>query len=358
MLPSVKIQNRSINGSQPCLIIAEAGVNHNGDISLAHRLIDSAAKAGVDAVKFQCFVTEELIIPTVPKANYQVKTTGLKENQFEMLKSLELDLHQHAELKKHCEDVGLIYICTPYDYPSVDILERIGVFSYKIASTDTTNIPFLRYIAGKGKPVFLSTGMSTLGEIEMAQDTLIQNGLSGKVILLHCTSEYPVPLNEVNLRAISTLQQAFRCPVGFSDHTPGIGASPWAIVLGACVIEKHFTLDRSMKGPDHCASIEPHELKALVHTVRDVEAALGDGIKRPMPSEIENKPLMQKSLVTLRFVRTGEIISILDLTAKRPGFGLPPSFIDMVIGKRAARDIPANSILSLAHIKWELGSEG
>lgn len=352
MIQPVRIGNRLVGPGQPCFVIAEAGVNHNGDIHLAHRLIDAAAEAGADAVKFQSFVTEELITPEVPKASYQVKTTGEPGSQHKMLKALELSADEQAELKAHCEQVGILYLCTPYENTSVDMLDRMGIAAFKIASTDTTNIPVLRHIASKGRPVILSTGMSTLGEVEQAVNTLRAEGLDDKIVILHCTSEYPAPVSEVNLRAILTMQQAFACPVGFSDHTPGMGASPWAVAVGASVIEKHFTLDRNMVGPDHRASLEPDELSTLVRTVRDVQTALGDGIKRPMPSELPNKPLMQKSLVARRSIRAGDTITSDDLTCKRPGSGLAPSWFDRVVGKRAAVDIPKDGVLTLSNVDW------
>ena len=351
-MDQIMLGDRPVGRNAPVLIIAEAGVNHNGDIHLAHRLIDVATEAGADAVKFQSFVTEELITAEAPKASYQVETTGDPGSQYKMLKALELSADEQTELKAHCEQVGILYLCTPYENTSVDMLDRMGVAAFKIASTDTTNIPFLRYIASRGCPVVLSTGMSTLGEVEQAVDTLRAGGLDGKIVILHCTSEYPAPVGEVNLRAILTMQQAFGCPVGFSDHTPGVGASPWAVAVGACVIEKHFTLDRHMVGPDHQASLEPSELSALVRIVRDVEAALGDGIKRPMPSELPNKPLMQKSLVARRSIRAGDTITSGDLTCKRPGFGLAPSWFDRVVGKRAAVDIPEGGVLTLSNVDW------
>jgi len=351
-MKKIEIAGRRVGVGHPCFIIAEAGVNHNGDMHLAHRLIDAATEAGADAVKFQSFVTEELLTPEAPKAGYQVETTGEPGSQYKMLKALELSANEQAELKAHCEQIGILYLCTPYENTSVDMLDRIGVAAFKIASTDTTNIPFLRYIATKWRPVILSTGMSTLGEVEQAVDTLRAGGLDGKILILHCTSEYPAPISEVNLRAILTLQQAFGCPVGFSDHTPGIGASPWAVAIGACAIEKHFTLDRNMVGPDHRASLEPDELAALVRTVRDVEAALGDGLKRPMPSEIRNKPIMQKSLVAKRTIRAGETITAEDLACKRPGFGLAPSWFERVVGKRAIVDIPKDGLLTMSSVDW------
>lgn len=352
MIKPVKIKDFMIGPGNPCFIIAEAGVNHNGDMKLAHKLIDAAAKAGADAVKFQSFVTEDLVTPEAQKANYQVETTGQNGGQFAMLKSLELSKDQQKELKSHCDEAGILYLCTPYEVKSADLLEEIGVAAYKIASTDTTNIPFLRYIARKGIPVILSTGMSSLGEVEEAVNELKLHGLNGKIIILQCTSEYPAPGNEINLRAMKTMELAFGCPVGFSDHTPGIGTSPWAVAVGACVIEKHFTLDRNMTGPDHPASIEPNELAELVRTIRDVEAALGDGIKRPMPSELPNKTRMQKSLVTTRSLAAGETIQEADLTCKRPGSGLPPKWFDKVVGKKVSRDIDRNSLITLIDIDW------
>lgn len=352
MIKPVKIKNFIIGPGNPCFIIAEAGVNHNGDMKLAHKLIDAAAEAGADAVKFQNFVTEDLVTPEAQKARYQVETTGQKDVQFAMLKKLELSKDQQKELKSHCDEAGILYLCTPYEKKSADLLEEIRVAAYKIASTDTTNIPFLRYIARKGIPVILSTGMSSLGEVEEAVNELKLHGLDGKIIILQCTSEYPAPVNEINLRAMKTFELAFGCPAGFSDHTPGIGASPWAVAVGACVIEKHFTLDRDMEGPDHQASIEPNELKELVRTIRDVEAALGDGIKCLMPSETTNKTRMQKSLVAARSIPAGETIQKADLTCKRPGNGLPPKWFDRVVGKKAAKQIQKEEILELNSVIW------
>ena len=352
MTNTIKIGDRLVGDKQPCFIIAEAGVNHNGDLDLAHKLIDKAVEAKADAVKFQNFVTEELITPEAPKADYQVETTGEAGSQYKMLKALELTAEDQAQLKAHCEQAGIIYLCTPYENYSVDLLDKLDVAAFKIASTDTTNIPFLHYLASKGRPVILSTGMSNLAEVEQAVNTLRNEGLKEKFILLHCTSEYPAPINEVNLRAILTLEKAFNCPVGFSDHTPNIGASPWAVAIGACVIEKHFTLDRTMKGPDHRASLEPDELKNLVKTIRDVELAMGDGVKQPMASEIANKPMMQKSLVVKRMMKAGEIITKDNLICKRPGLGISPSWFDHIVGQRAKIDLPINKILKLSDIDW------
>lgn len=344
---SININGHLIGSNFPCFIIAEAGVNHNGDINLAHKLIDEASAAGANAVKFQSFVTEELITRDAPKANYQIETTGKQGGQYAMLKALELTEEQHKELKIHCNEAGIIYVCTPYDYTSIDMLDRLEVPLYKVASTDTTNIPFLRYLASKNRPVILSTGMCTLGEVEMAVNALDTTDIA----ILQCTSEYPVPFSDVNLSAMKTMSLAFNRPVGFSDHTPGIGASPWAVAMGACIVEKHFTLDRMLEGPDHRASIEPDELKQLVQMVRDVEKAIGDGIKRPMPSEIRNKSKMQKSLVVKHPVKAGATITEADLIAKRPATGLPPSWLDRVVGKVARVDLHPDMILQLSDIE-------
>jgi len=353
MIKPVKIEDFMIGSGNPCFIISEAGVNHNGNMELAHKLINAAANAGADAVKFQSFVTEALVTPAAQKAAYQIETTGQNGRQFDMLKKLELSGDQQKELKCHCDEAGILYLCTPYEERSVDFLEEINVAAYKIASTDVTNIPFLRYIARKGIPVILSTGMSFLGEVEEAVNELKLRGLDGKIIILQCTSEYPAPLNEINLRVMKTMGLAFGCPVGFSDHTPGIGASPWAVAVGACVVEKHFTLNRNMQGPDHRASIEPEELNELVKIIHDVEAALGDGIKRPMPGEIENKPRMQKSLVAKCSIVAGEIIRAADLTCKRPSNGLPPVWFDRLVGKRAKKEIGKNDLIALDKIDWQ-----
>lgn len=352
MINNVQIGKFQIGEGNPCFIIAEAGVNHNGNMKLAHNLIDAAAEAGVDAIKFQSFVTEDFVTPEAQKARYQVETTGQNGGQFAMLKSLELSKDQQKELKTHCDETGILYLCTPYEEKSADLLEEIGVAAYKIASTDTANIPFLRYIARKDIPVILSTGMSFLGEVEESVNELKLHGLDGKIIILQCTSEYPAPIRDVNLLVMKTMELAFGCPVGFSDHTPGIGASPWAVAAGACVIEKHFTLDRNMTGPDHRSSIELKELAELVRTIRNVEAALGDGIKRLTPSEIENKLRMQKSIVATRPLAAGETILETDLTCKRPGSGLPPKWFDRVVGRKAAKKIQKGEILELRSINW------
>lgn len=352
MIQPVKIGEYRVGPGAPCFIAAEAGVNHNGDIEKAHLLIEEAARAGANAIKFQSFITEDLVTPMADKALYQKATTGESGSQFEMLKKLELSFEQQAELKRHCDKAGILYLCTPYETKSADMLEKIGVAAIKIASTDANNIPFLRYLAPKKIPVILSTGMSMLGEIEQSVNELQKNGLKGQIVLLHCTSEYPAPIGEVNLRAIQTMQAAFKCPVGFSDHTEGIGACPWSVAAGACFVEKHFTLDRSLEGPDHRSSIEPHELQTLVQTIREVESALGDGIKRIMDSESRNKARMQKSIVTVKAMKAGDTIRFEDLTCKRPGTGIPPGWIDRIVGRRLSRDVPTGQILTMDSIQW------
>ncbi len=350
MVNAVQISSRWIGPHHPCFIIAEAGVNHNGDMALAHRLIDAAVITGADCVKFQSFVTESLVTVQAPKAKYQNVTTGSDGPQWDMLKKLELTMAQQAELKAHCERAGILYLCTPYEVQSVDGLDALGVAAFKIASTDATNVPLLRYIASKGRPVILSTGMCSMDEVEAAVSNLLTHGLGGKIILLHCTSEYPAPVAEANLRAMHAMQATFDCPVGYSDHTQDIGVSPWAVAAGACVIEKHFTLDCQLTGPDHRASLEPASFKMLVETIRRVEASLGDGDKRSMPSELPNKPLMQKSLVAARALRRGEVITAADIACKRPGFGITPLLVDTVVGKAATQDIPKDGFLTALNV--------
>lgn len=340
-----------ISPDKPCFIIAEAGVNHNGKMELAHKLIDCAKKVGANSIKFQAFHTEELVTPKAIKAPYQQRTTG-SGAQFDMLKMLELSGEQHLELKRHCEKIGIFYLCTPYDLSSVELLERINVEAYKIASTDTDNIPFLREVAQKGRPIILSTGMTTLGELEESVDVLLSSPGMPWVGLLHCTSEYPANVADSNLRVIKTLQQAFGLPVGFSDHTEGISVSPLAVALGACIVEKHFTLDRNMPGPDQSASLEPSEFLEMIKAIRSAEAAFGDGIKRILRTEWINKSTMRKSLVARVAIPAGTIISAESVSAKRPGGGLTPSWIDRIVGQRAACDISPDEQITLRHVAW------
>lgn len=336
------IQNR-------CFIIAEAGVNHNGDINIAKKLVDKAKEAGVDAIKFQTFKAENLVTKEAPKAEYQKETTG-DGSQFEMLKKLALSLEDHIILKKYCEEKGIMFISTPFDFESVDLLEKTDVSLYKVSSGDLTNLPLLSYIANKNKPIILSTGMANLGEVEEAVETISKAG-NDRTILLHCTSNYPTAYEEVNLRAMLTMKEAFKLPVGYSDHTIGIEIPIAAVALGAKVIEKHFTLDRNMKGPDHRASIEPDELKIMVRSIRNIELAMGDGIKRCNKSEENTKSVARKSIVANRNINKDEIITINDVSFKRPEQGLKPKYIDLIIGKKARRNIYRDEFITFEDIK-------
>jgi N,N'-diacetyllegionaminate synthase len=328
------------------LIIAEAGVNHNGDINLAKKLIDVAAVAGADIVKFQTFSAERLATRAARKAAYQEQTTSAGESQFDMLHRLELSPEMHKELIDHCAARNINFLSTGFDIESIDLLVRLGQSCFKIPSGEITNLPYLDYIGKFSKPVILSTGMATLGEIEDAIALLEQAGTPrAKMTILHCTTEYPTPMIEVNLRAMLSIRTAFGVNIGYSDHTSGIEVAVAAVALGASVIEKHFTLDRNMSGPDHKASLEPDELRAMVVAVRNIEIALGDGIKRLTPSEARNKQVARKSLVASQSIKTGEIFSKMNISAKRPGTGISPMRIEEVIGRTAKRDFSEDELI-------------
>lgn len=333
-------------GSQNVFIIAEAGVNHNGDLQLAKKLVDAAMEAGADAVKFQTFKAEEVVTPDSERARYQKDNMPDKdESQLEMIKRLELSYAQFRELDAYCRQQGIIFLSSPFDQESIDFLAGLGVPYFKVPSGEITNYPFLRRIAQKKQPVILSTGMATLGEVEGALRVLREAGATD-ITLLHCTTNYPALPGEVNLRAMLTMRQAFALPVGYSDHTMGIAIPIAAVALGAEVIEKHLTLDRNLPGPDHRASLEPEEFKDMIIGIRQVEKSMGDGIKRPAPSELAIMPAARRSLVAARDIAAGEIITESCLTVKRPGTGIPPNFWDVVVGRQARRDIAAGSILS------------
>lgn len=331
------------------LIIAEAGVNHNGDMALARELIAAAALAGADLVKFQTFVAKNMIAASAPKAEYQKNTTGSGESQLEMVRRLELSRHDHEVLIEECRRHGIGFFSTAFDAESFDLLDELGCLELiKIPSGELTNLPLLRYMTRLAKPVLLSTGMATLGEIEAAIAAVEAAGTPrGLITVLHCTTEYPTPMEDVNLRAMAGIGHAFGVPVGYSDHTPGIEVPIAAVALGATVIEKHFTLDRNLPGPDHQASLEPHELKAMVDGIRHIERALGDGIKRPSASELKNKPIARKSIVARRAIAAGEVFSADNLAAKRPGTGLSPMRWDEVIGRTAPRAFAADELIEL-----------
>jgi N,N'-diacetyllegionaminate synthase len=330
------------------LIIAEAGVNHNGDLEMARRLVDVAAAAGADLVKFQTFKADRLVSPEAPKAAYQQGTSGGDETQHAMLRRLELSPEAHEMLIGHCNSRGIGFFSTAFDLESIDLLVSLGLDRFKIPSGEITNLPYLRRIGSFGKPILLSTGMASMADIEGALEVLESAGTGrDRITVLHCNTEYPTPMNDVNLRAMQTLRQAFDVAVGYSDHTAGIEIAVAAVALGASVIEKHFTLDRALPGPDHKASLEPDELKAMVTAIRNIEQALGDGRKRPSASERKNVAVARKSLVAARPIRAGETFDATNLTAKRPGNGLSPMRWDEVIGRRASRDFSQDELIEL-----------
>jgi N,N'-diacetyllegionaminate synthase len=321
------------------LIIAEAGVNHNGDMELARQLIDAAAEAGADIVKFQTFKADRLVTASAKKAAYQLVTTDADESQHEMIRQLELSEAMHEQLIAHCKLRGIEFFSTAFDIESLDYLMSLGMERIKIPSGEITNLPYLRRVGSFGKPVILSTGMSNLGEIEAALAVLEEaGGRRDQIFVLHCNTEYPVPMGEVNLRAMHSIGQAFGVRVGFSDHTEGIEIAVAAVALGACIIEKHITLDRELPGPDHRASIEPDEFACMVRSIRNLELALGDGIKRPSASEERNSLVARKSLVAARAIAKGELFSEQNLVAKRPGTGISPMRLDELLGRPAPRD--------------------
>ena len=331
---------------QHTIIIAEAGVNHNGDMQMAKRLIDEAAAAGADLVKFQTYNAGRQVTRSAEKADYQIQTTDNSESQHAMLQRLEMTEAMHHELIAHCASRQIGFFSTGFDIECVDLLMRLGQNQFKIPSGEITNLPYLRHIGRLGKKIILSTGMATLGDIEAAIDELEQAGTPRSMLtVLHCTTEYPTPMVEVNLRAMQSLHSAFGVDVGYSDHTRGIEVAIAAVAMGASVIEKHFTLDRTLPGPDHQASLEPAELRVMVAAIRNIETALGDGIKRLTPSEARNKPVARKSLVASRAIKAGEVFTAGNLTTKRPGSGISAMRWDEFLGKRAQRDFSVDELI-------------
>ena len=320
-------------------IIAEAGVNHNGQLDLALKLCDAAKEAGVDCVKFQTWQTEKIVTRKAEKATYQSENTNnAEESQFDMLKKLELSYEDFRLVQEHCNKIGIDFLSTPdEEYSLAFLMNELHLPLIKIGSGEVTNIPYLRQMASYHKPIILSTGMATLAQVAKAYDTLIAAG-APSVSLLHCTTNYPCPKNEVNLRAMQTMKEAFKCPVGYSDHTMGTEIPIAAVAMGAEIIEKHFTLDRSMDGPDHKASLEPHELKYMVDCIRNIEVALGDGIKRPNPSEVEISKVVLKSIVAKVPINKGETLTANNMTIKRAGSGIPAAHWDMIVGTKALHD--------------------
>lgn len=331
------------------LIIAEAGVNHNGSIEIAKKLIDVAVETGVDYVKFQTFKAEKLVSKKGKKAAYQVKNTGeAEESQFEMVKKLELDKSTHEELIAYCKSKDIKFLSTAFDLESVDLLMELGIDLFKIPSGEITNLPYLQKIAATQKPIILSTGMANLAEIEAALSILYEGGINRKnITVLHCNTEYPTPIQDVNLSAMNTIGEAFKVKVGYSDHTLGIEVPIAAVAMGAVCIEKHFTLDRGMEGPDHRASLEPEELKAMVISIRNIENAMGNGIKQPSVSERKNITVARKSIHVVKDLPAGHVLKMEDLEMKRPGSGISPMDIETIIGRSLNKKMNVETMLSL-----------
>jgi N-acetylneuraminate synthase len=348
MSTTIEIAGRAVGEGEPVLVVAEAGVNHNGSQSRALKLVDAAAAAGADAVKFQTFEASRLAAASAPLSGYQRAGTKA-ESQVAMLRDLELPREAFAELAQRSKKRKLLFLSTPFDEASADLLEELEVPAFKVGSGDLTNTPFLRSLAGRGRPILLSTGMATLEEVAEAVEAVRAGGNPG-LALLHCVSSYPAPPEQANLLAIDTLRREFDLPVGYSDHTLGLAVSLGAVARGASVVEKHFTLDRRLQGPDHALSLEPHKLAELVTGIRAVEVALGDGEKRPQPAEEENRTVVRRSLVAARNLEAGERVGPGDVAIKRPGGGLAPSELDRVVGAELARPIAADEPFAEEHL--------
>lgn len=328
------------------LIIAEAGVNHNGNLELAYKMVDAAVEAGADIVKFQTGKPEAVISKYAEKAEYQKETTGAEESQLDMVRKIMLKYEEFIPLKAYCEKKNIKFLSTPFDCESIDFLEKLGCDIWKIPSGEITNYPYLKKIGETGKPIIMSTGMSTLEEVAAAID-LLKNAGAGEISLLHCNTQYPTPYKDVNLKAMLELKKRFNCTVGYSDHTKGIEVPIAAVALGAQIIEKHFTLDRKMEGPDHKASLEPKELKQMIQSIRNIELALGDGQKRVTESEKANKIIARKSIIAKKTIKKGEIFTDENLTTKRPGNGISPMRWNEVLGKKAIRDFMEDELIEL-----------
>jgi N,N'-diacetyllegionaminate synthase len=344
-----QIHNRPVGPGHPCYIIAEAGVNHNGDIELARRLIDAAVQSGADAVKFQTFRAENLVSVSTPKADYQKANTGSEGGMLDMVRRLELSYDAFRDLAAYCEQRGILFLSTPFDEASADFLTELDMPCYKVGSGELTNWPFLDHIARKQRPIIVSTGMSYPEEIAEALQVIRAAG-NNQIALLHCVSNYPTDPADVNLRAMQTMQAEFGLPTGFSDHTLGIEIALAAVSMGACMIEKHFTLDKSLPGPDHVASLDPAELSAMVRAIRTIESAFGDGIKRPAASEANSRALGRRSLVAACLIPAGTALTREMVAIKRPASGLPPRMLNDLIGAVAARDIQPDEPITAEHL--------
>lgn len=344
-METISFSGRDIGVGYPIFVIAEVGVNHNGDLAMARKLVDVAADCGADAVKFQTFNAERLATREALKADYQ-RRSGDGHSQLEMLRELELDESAHVTLGQSCQARFVQFLSTPFDEESADLLERLNVPAFKVSSGDLTNLPFLRYLAAKGRPILLSTGMSNLADVDVAVQTIETAG-APPLALLHCVSAYPAEPCNANLRVLSVLREAFGYPVGWSDHTLGGAVGLAAAALGAAIIEKHITLDRTLPGPDHMASLEPDEFRTFVAGIRTVEQALGDGRKRPQAPEREIAKAARRSLVALAEIDAGELLSERVIGQLRPGTGLPPSMRPQVVGRRARHRIPAGTLIAL-----------
>ncbi len=346
---SVRIEQFTIGQGHPVFIIAEAGVNHNGDIEMAKRLIDAAKDAGADAVKFQTFKAENLNTRTAPKSTYHVETTGSKGSWFDLLKTQELDEAAHKTLIAHCRKKKILFLSTPYDEESADLLDALDVPAFKIASTDANNIPLLKHLAKKKKPILLSTAMCTLSEVKESVEAIAKAGCRD-LVLFHCTANYPTKLEDGNLRAMATLMKSFPVPVGYSDHVPETYIPAAAVALGASAYEKHFTLDKNLPGPDHRASLEPQELKEMVNVIRGTENFLGNPEKKPLDCEKENRIKLRKSVVARQDLKKGERLTLKNLCVKRPAKGLAPKFYEGMLGKKVKRDMSADEFVLLKDV--------
>lgn len=349
MVTTYDVNGRLVGPDESCFVIAEAGVNHNGDLHRAFELVDAAVDAGADAVKFQTFNAKQLVTEDAPKATYQQGRTNASETQIQMLSRLELSESDHQALVTHCQTRGIAFMSTPFDHPSVDLLAWLGVPVYKIPSGEITNLPLLEHVAGQGKPMIISTGMCTLGEVEAAVHAVEQAG-NREIVLLHCVSNYPADPADVNLRAMTTLNAAFGYPIGYSDHTLGISVGVASVAMGACVLEKHFTLDRTLPGPDHVASLEPAELKDLIDAVRTVELAKGGGRKTPAASEGDTARVARKSLVAACPIPAGTRLTNDVIAIRRPGTGLPPAMKAHLLDRTATSDIPEGALIRLENV--------